>query len=215
MAKANEPTAGLAILQSISDITADIIANGGIAKDRYNKDQKFHFRGVEDVFRVVSPLMHKHHVVIFPRVVDKVFAIREGKEGKKSYATHLTVDHTFRSTIDGSEVVVTTVGEGSDWSDKATNKAMYGAYKYALILGFAIPTEVDEVEDDEDKGGDSQYISKAQAEELEKLAKDAGLSIETVCKAFRIETLLDLYAEKFTSAKERLSKAKKEPKGDK
>ena len=41
---------------------------------------------------------------------------------------------------DGSSVIAETVGEGLDMSDKASNKAMSAAYKYALFQVFCIPT---------------------------------------------------------------------------
>jgi hypothetical protein len=47
------------------------------------------------------------------------------------------------SADDGSIHVVRTMGEAMDSSDKATNKAMSAAYKYAALMTFAIPTEGD------------------------------------------------------------------------
>jgi hypothetical protein len=52
----------------------------------------------------------------------------------------LTVKHHFVTT-DGSEVVSTTIGEGMDSGDKASNKAMSIAFKYACFEVFCIPTE--------------------------------------------------------------------------
>lgn len=41
----------------------------------------------------------------------------------------------------GSSISCTVMGEGRDTSDKATNKAMAAAHKYALLQTFCIPTE--------------------------------------------------------------------------
>ena len=49
----------------------------------------------------------------------------------------------FVSSADGSAHTVRTFGEAMDSGDKATNKAMSAAYKYAAFMTFAIPTEGD------------------------------------------------------------------------
>jgi hypothetical protein len=49
----------------------------------------------------------------------------------------------FVSAEDGSKHTVRTFGEAMDRGDKATNKAMSAAYKYAAFQAFAIPTEGD------------------------------------------------------------------------
>ena len=42
---------------------------------------------------------------------------------------------------DGSHVDVVTWGEARDAADKATNKAMTGAFKYAIMQAFMVPTQ--------------------------------------------------------------------------
>jgi hypothetical protein len=49
----------------------------------------------------------------------------------------------FVSADDGSMHEVVTFGEAMDSGDKATNKAMSAAYKYACMQAFCIPTEGD------------------------------------------------------------------------
>ena len=49
----------------------------------------------------------------------------------------------FVSAEDGSRHTVKTFGEAMDSGDKATNKAMSAAYKYAAFQAFSIPTEGD------------------------------------------------------------------------
>ena len=45
------------------------------------------------------------------------------------------------SAEDGSKTTARMIGEAMDSGDKATNKAMSAAYKYAAFQTFAIPTE--------------------------------------------------------------------------
>ena len=71
----------------------------------------------------------------------------------------LTVQHRFYAH-DGSFIDVVTIGEAMDSGDKASNKAMSAAMKYALIELLAIPTEGDN--DTENQTHEVQ--SKAQQE---------------------------------------------------
>jgi hypothetical protein len=53
------------------------------------------------------------------------------------------VEFDFVSAEDGTKHTVKTFGEAMDSGDKATNKAMSAAYKYACFQAFSIPTESD------------------------------------------------------------------------
>lgn len=125
------------IYNKISDIMADIDA---IGKGRTNSHQNYKFRGIEDLYNQLKPVLTKHRVFCAPEVVKEQFFEHPGKDNKVSFRSILTIKHVFFTT-DGSSVAVTTVGEGIDTSDKATNKAMSAAMKYAFIELFSIPTE--------------------------------------------------------------------------
>ena len=126
-----------AIYAALNAIMADI---GSIGKERQNQQQHFMFRGIDQVMNTLKPLLAKHHVNIIPEVVDmKREERRTGSGGTLMYSI-LTVKHHFVAT-DGSEVVSTTIGEGMDSGDKASNKAMSIAFKYACFQVFCIPTE--------------------------------------------------------------------------
>jgi hypothetical protein len=64
------------------------------------------------------------------------------KGGNLFYVT-VEAEFDFVSAEDGSKHTVKTFGEAMDSGDKATNKAMSAAYKYAAFQAFAIPTEGD------------------------------------------------------------------------
>lgn len=126
-----------AIYAALNGIMADI---GSIGKERQNQQQHFMFRGIDQVMNTLKPLLAKHKVNIIPEVVDmKREERRTGSGGTLMYSI-LTVKHHFVAT-DGSEVVSTTIGEGMDSGDKASNKAMSIAFKYACFQVFCIPTE--------------------------------------------------------------------------
>ena len=58
---------------------------------------------------------------------------------------YVTVEAEFDlvSADDGSKHTIRTFGEAMDSGDKATNKAMSAAFKYAAFQAFCIPTEGD------------------------------------------------------------------------
>jgi hypothetical protein len=129
------------IFELIPKVMADI---GGVAKTRKNEQQKYQFRGIEDMYLAAHPAMVKHGVFCAPEVIERTeYRLEKTNEyGKTTTWIHVMVKvaHRFYAP-DGSFITVTTCGEGLDNSDKATNKSMSGAMKYALIELFCVPTE--------------------------------------------------------------------------
>lgn len=112
---------------------------GAVGKTRKNPQQGYQFRGIDDVMAHVQDLLAKHCVVVVPRVVEREREMLDTKSGGKMSSVRLLVDHTFYAE-DGSSVVCTTLGEAMDSGDKASNKAMSAALKYALTQTLMIPT---------------------------------------------------------------------------
>jgi hypothetical protein len=112
---------------------------GAIGKDRKNEQQGYKFRGIEDMYNAIHPALITHGVFCAPNVTKSTSTDRITAAGKPSIRVELEVCHRFYAS-DGSFVDVTTVGEGIDSSDKASNKAMSAAMKYAYIELLAIPT---------------------------------------------------------------------------
>lgn len=116
---------------------------GGVAKNRKNEQQKYSFRGIEDFYQAAHPAMITHGVFCAPSVLERdIYRFDKTNEyGKTTTWCHVAmkVNHRFYGP-DGSFVDVVTWGEGLDNSDKASNKAMSGAMKYALIELFCVPT---------------------------------------------------------------------------
>ena len=115
----------------------------GISKGRQNKQQGYAFRGIDDVYGALAPLLAKHGLVILPRVTSREVMERDTQRGGTLFYTVLMVEFDFVSAKDGSKHTVTTVGEAMDSGDKSSNKAMSAAYKYCCFQAFCIPTEGD------------------------------------------------------------------------
>ncbi len=118
-----------------------------LAKDGKNTTQGFHFRGIDAVMNHLHPLFARHQVVVLPDVLAERSEERETKSGGRLIYRVLTVRFTFVH-VDGSRAGCTVVGEGMDAGDKAANKAMAVALKYALTQMLLLP--YDEVDPDVD-----------------------------------------------------------------
>jgi hypothetical protein len=81
--------------------------------------------------------------VVLPRVLQRHHDERTTKHGGVMFTVVCEVAFDFIAAADGSSHTVVTWGEAMDTADKATNKAMSAAYKYACMQGFCIPTEGD------------------------------------------------------------------------
>jgi hypothetical protein len=110
-----------------------------IGKDQYNPQQKFHFRGHDDVMNALNPLLARHGVFFVPDVLDRVTSQRATKSGSTMYEVNLHVRFTFWGAR-GDQVTASGWGEGTDMGDKATSKAMTMALKYVLAQTFALST---------------------------------------------------------------------------
>lgn len=125
------------IYRLIPAIMAEISA---IGKNQKNQQQGFQFRGIDDVYNALHPLMAKHKVFTVPEVLSEVHEERKTKSGSALLYRLYKIRYTFCAP-DGSSVAATVIGEGMDSGDKAGNKAMAIAHKYALLQMFCIPTE--------------------------------------------------------------------------
>ena len=125
------------IHQKIPIIMSEI---GAIQKAKKNAQQGFMYRGVDDVMNALQPLLHKHGVFIVPEVLEQKREERQTNKGGNLIYSVCTIKYTFYAS-DGSSITAVVVGEGMDSGDKATNKAMAIAFKYACFQVFCIPTE--------------------------------------------------------------------------
>lgn len=125
------------IYKAIPCIMGEINAVG---KNKKNTQQGFMYRGIDDVMNAINPALVKHNVFIVPEVMEQ--SREERKTAKGGSLLYSVCRMKFRFCADdGSYVEAVTIGEGMDSGDKATNKAMAVAFKYACFQVFCIPTE--------------------------------------------------------------------------
>ncbi len=125
------------IYEAISNVMAEI---GAIGKEKKNLQQGFMYRGVDDVMNALQPALIKYKVFITPTVGIKTQEERTTAKGGVIF--YVTMDVTYKFyTTDGSFIECAVFGEAMDSGDKAVNKAMSIAFKYACFQVFCIPTE--------------------------------------------------------------------------
>jgi hypothetical protein len=159
------------VYKSIVLVAADI-AKTGISKNRNNSQQGYKFRGIDDVYNEMAPLLSKHNLCILPRVLTRECAERTTAKGGILFYVTVDMEFDFVSAVDGSKHTVRTFGEAMDSADKATNKAMSAAYKYAAFQAFCIPTE-----GDNDADAHTPVVAAKPAPKLDpKIVKAFGLA---------------------------------------
>ena len=113
---------------------------GAIGKEKKNQQQGFMYRGIDQVYNALNPVLSELGLFFVPEVLDMKREERTNKNGTVITYTILTMKYTAYAP-DGSHVTMTVMGEGMDTGDKGCNKAMSTAMKYAMFQLFCIPTE--------------------------------------------------------------------------
>ncbi|MDR5020519.1 ERF family protein [Yersinia rochesterensis] len=129
-----------AVYKAIAGVAKDL-SEAGISKDSRNQQQGFQFRGIDAVYNALSPALVKNGLVILPRITERTVSERVTAKGGVLFYVVVKAEFDFVATEDGSSHTIVTFGEAMDSGDKATNKAMSIAYKYAAFQAFCIPTE--------------------------------------------------------------------------
>lgn len=150
------------IYESICGVMADI---GAVGKDSRNTQQGFMFRGIDAVMNALSPALIKNRIFVVPEILEQTREERQSSKGGLLIYSICKIKFTFYAE-DGSSIAATVIGEGMDSGDKATNKAMSIAFKYACFQVFCIPTE--EMQDPDAECHEVKADDKAVKEEVGK-----------------------------------------------
>lgn len=132
----NTPKTGL-IYKKMADMMADI---GAVEKSGTNKFQNYKYRGIEDVYNALHPLLGKYGIFLKLKILDLKREERTNDKNKAQIYSLVTVEYIF-TCEDGSSVSSTCIGEAFDSSDKSLQKALSAAQKYLFFQMFCIPTE--------------------------------------------------------------------------
>lgn len=119
-----------------------------VPKADFNQQQNFNYRGIDSIYNVLCAVAAKHGVFTTSEILEEQREERVTRNGGVLLYARLKIRYTFWA-VDGSSVCSTVVGEGMDSGDKASNKAMAAAHKYALLQAYLVATE-DSVDADGD-----------------------------------------------------------------
>lgn len=131
-ADAGWPLAMVALMQVKRSLTP-------IAKDVWNPQGQFKYRGIDQISDMLHPLLCEAGVLPVPQVQELLTETRVTSKDRTMNYARVTVLYAFTAE-DGSHIDVITAGEGLDYGDKGLNKAMTNALKNALCQLFQIPT---------------------------------------------------------------------------
>jgi hypothetical protein len=151
MTTETKPTVHQAIGQIMTELE-------GIGKNQRNKEQGYNFRGIDDVLKAVHPLLAKHGVFFAPHVLEREYEERVAKSGAVGHCAHLHVGYKVYGP-GGDFIELDTWGEALDYSDKASNKAMTAAFKYAIFELFAVADPTDDA--DHESPGETVTTARA------------------------------------------------------
>lgn len=184
------------IYEAISDVMSDI---GVVGKNDVNKTQGFKYRGIDAVMNALNPAMVKHKVFCSPEVLEQQREERTTQKGNTLIYSICKIKYRFYTT-DGSYIEAVTVGEGMDSGDKATNKAMAIAFKYACFQVFCIPTDEmadpdSESHDVAPKGNGNKQGNDAKKPVIKKVTEKQITDIENELERTGIDpcVILDTY----------------------
>ena len=159
---------------------------GAIGKTSKNTQQNYAFRGIDAVYNALNPVMSELGLFVCPEILDHR---REERVSEKTYNGQttqtllkysiLTIKYTIYAP-DGSNVSCVVVGEGMDSGDKASNKAMSVALKYACFQLFMIPTQemVDSDSESPEATSKAQTPNAPKAAMQEKIGTRAPARVE-------------------------------------
>lgn len=116
-------------------------AVGAITKARSNDQFRYRFRGIDDALNALHGPLVEHGVRLVPEFGAPVWAELSTSKGAPMHACTVRLDLHAEDATGARALVAATIGHAADTQDKAANKAMAAAAKYALFYGFTIPVD--------------------------------------------------------------------------
>ena len=193
------------VYQAIAEVMSRL-SKDGIGKDRRNESQGYAFRGIDDVYNALAPILSDVGLCILPAVKSREVVERATANGRTVFYVNVDVDFAFVSSKDGSSHIVSMPGEAMDSGDKATNKAMSAAFKYACLQAFCIPTLGDNDADATTHVVDAtpavkvvapkaavkktqsqdKLVGESEVQTITNLATHAGITLEQICSKHNV-----------------------------
>ena len=156
----------MSVYAKINAVTA-ALSKVGIGKDQKNTFDNYNFRGIDDVYNVLSRLLAENHLVIIPRLLSSDLTVIQTSQGKATNHTKVTVRYKLVDAESDSSTYAVVPGEASDRGDKGENKAMSAAYKLLAFQLFCIPVKGNP--DSEEESHDHHEVAYISGPDLEEI----------------------------------------------
>lgn len=200
------------IYKAISNCMKEI---GAVGKNQRNDQQNFMYRGIDAVMNAINPALVNNGIFVVPQILEQFREDRQTRSGGTLIYSICKVKYTFFAD-DGSNISAIVIGEGMDSGDKATNKAMSIAFKYACFQVFCIPTE-EMIDPDAEchevvpKKSDSKKEaanSEVNIDVLKQILKNNEITDEFLFKLYGIKGFNEVTPAKFKNIMDNIDKIK-------
>lgn len=126
-----------------------------VGKEGKNREQGYAFKKIDDFMTAANVAMAEAGIHQVPRVLQRITDESHLTSNKAIMRwVDLEVEFTFYGPA-GDSVTAVTWGEGRDAADKATNKALTAAQKYALMYVLMVPTS--DIQDADRESPEAQH----------------------------------------------------------
>jgi hypothetical protein len=172
-AEAEQAAPALGEAENVNEAILNVMFAVGYVQKEESSQLRYSFASERAFIAALRPAMLANGLYIHP--VEMKELATEGftsKSGSTINSRRVVVTYAIVHAPSQSSIRVQVVGEGMDTGDKATNKAMTIAYKYALRQTFLIETG-----DDPDEDPSEDYLRDA--EEREAAVRGTGRSHRT------------------------------------
>lgn len=176
---------------------------GAVEKDK--SAPQFKYRGIDDVYNAVHKLFGEHGLFTTSEFLEEKTDQRNTKGGGIATVERFKMKYTFWASADGSSIDTVVIGSAMDTGDKAANKAMSVAHKYALLQMFCIPTE-DLDDPDQDSYEISAFINDEQAATIQDLIERSGVPKDKVLAAYKAKSVGTILEDHYQKLCARLEK---------
>ena len=203
-----------------SSLRKDLSERGILKREGNNSYDKYKYFSEAQYKELFTELFPKHGLELN---FDEIEYITFTVDGKQPNGRMPKLKFYLFDTETGFYETTTITGEGIDKGDKAGYKAYTGALKYYLADKFMVATGDDpENESPDGRGGRPQSrsqqrpqnvpqqndpkIGQEQLNMLRGFADQVGISAETICQTFKVESLPELTMSQWTRATQLLEK---------
>ena len=91
----------LGVYKAISSVQM-ALAKLGIEKVQENKFDKYKFRGIDDIYNALSPLLAQNKLCILPRIINRTCEERKSQKGGALFYVTIDAEFDFVAASDGS-----------------------------------------------------------------------------------------------------------------